>query len=98
MFKGTLESKVVDTFSPKPMSLKTSKHIKKYLFHQHHSKKIKNPNEYHKNYKRVSLESRWNENITKFSSAIKAALQVPTLGIYATAGKPVTKNLLGEEL
>lgn len=97
--KGHLfESKAPDILSPNPLSTKTLKHIKNIYSTNTTPKNPKRPNEPEKNCKRLLLESRWDENITEFSSTLKAALQMPTLGIYPTAVKPINKTLLGEEL
>lgn len=58
MFKGTLESKVVDTFSPKPMSLKTSKHIKNIYSTNTTPKKSKTQ----MNITKIIKASHWNQD------------------------------------
>lgn len=48
------------------------------------------------NLRKTIKGSHWNqdENITEFSSDLKAAVQMSTLGIYASAFKPITKTYL----
>lgn len=48
------------------------------------------------NLRKTIKGSHWNqdENITEFSSGLKAAVQMSTLGIHASAFKPITKTYL----